>query len=91
MANSSSSKGCNCPVECDAIKYSYYFVSTPFNPEEICPKNLGATDFLMKDYYQNMFPPKKSTVCQTHVFGYICVNGMIDHLNITKNINTILI
>ena len=60
MANSSRSKQCKCPIECDSISYSYYYVSTPFNLEEVCAKGNGnkvQSDFLMKDYYLNQFPP----------------------------------
>ena len=58
MKNSSYEDKCDCPIECNAIDYSYYFVSSPFNPEELCPSKMIRNRFLMKEYYKNVLPPQ---------------------------------
>ena len=58
MKNASRMKNCKCPMECNAISYSFSLVSTPFNPQKMCPKNEGKTEFLMKDFYLNKYPPR---------------------------------
>ena len=50
--------GCDCPLECSSINYSYYYVSSPFNFEEICPWTLTSENFLMKEFYQYPMPPQ---------------------------------
>ena len=50
---------CDCPLECDAISYSHYYVSTPFNMDEICPKKaFYINTFMMKEFYENPMPPR---------------------------------
>ena len=66
MKNVTSEEACNCPLECDAINYSYYFVSSPFDPAKMCPRNkdkeklqkIGSPDFLMKEFYLSPMPPQ---------------------------------
>ena len=48
----------SCPNECNSITYSFTFVSTPFDPMKMCPKKIGAKDFLMKQFYIAKAPPK---------------------------------
>ena len=59
MKNVTKEEECFCPLECDAINYSYYYVSSPFNPDKMCPgsrKDISA-NFLMKEFYLNPMPP----------------------------------
>ena len=51
---------CDCPNECNSISYSFSVVSTPFDPKEMCPRNVKkeSEDFLMKEFYLNKFPPQ---------------------------------
>ena len=56
-------KECNCPMECDSIGYAFTIVSTPFDPEEMCPSNFKnskseSKSFLMKEFYSNLSPPQ---------------------------------
>ena len=53
MKNTPTDWTCDCPVECNYISYSFSLVSTPFNPEELCPRDMVSEDFLMKPFYQN--------------------------------------
>ena len=53
MKNAPTDWTCDCPVECNYISYSFSLVSTPFNPEELCPRDMVSEDFLMKPFYQN--------------------------------------
>ena len=55
MENDTLEENCDCPIECDSITYSSYYVSTKFNPEEICSKQSGGG--LMDQLYDNKFPP----------------------------------
>ena len=48
---------CDCPMECNSISYSFTLYSSPFNAEKMCPSD-AKTDFLMKEFYENSFPPK---------------------------------
>ena len=61
MNNVTVEDTCKCPIECDSITYSFSLVSTPFNPEELCPRKLPKDpnkDFLMKEFYLNKNPPQ---------------------------------
>ena len=53
MKNTPEDWTCDCPVECNYISYSFSLVSTPFDPEELCPRNMVSENFLMKPFYQN--------------------------------------
>ena len=57
MENITIEDNCNCPIECNTISYSFSFVSIPFDPEEMCPSDTYSEDFLMKEFYDNKFPP----------------------------------
>ena len=46
---------CSCPMECESISYSSYYVSSPFNPEELCSSQ---PDGLMEEFDNNRFPPQ---------------------------------
>ena len=48
---------CHCPIECTSISYSFSLVSTPFNPEKMCLGEKSKDYFVMREYYDNMFPP----------------------------------
>ena len=56
MGNVTYEEECNCPLECDALNYSYYYVSSPFDPVEMCPSNILTEDYLMKESYKNPMP-----------------------------------
>ena len=60
MGNVTNEEQCNCPLECDALNYSYYYVSSPFEPDEMCPSTIKTSteDFLMKEFYKNSMPSK---------------------------------
>ena len=66
MKNSSYEETCDCPMECNTISYSFSIVSTPFDPEELCPYIFDgymnflwrAGDFLMRPFYENKSPPQ---------------------------------
>ena len=69
MQNTANNNKCHCPIECEAINYSFSFVSTPFVPDEMCPKKVINGDFLMKEFYVNKAPPQlgkayKNTICK---------------------------
>ena len=55
---------CDCPIECNTLKYSFTIESIPFNKEAMCPsvisykKSFKFEDFLMKPFYTTIFPPK---------------------------------
>lgn len=55
MANDSLETNCDCPMECDSISYFSYYVSTIFNPEEMCRRQQKG---LMEDIFENKFPPQ---------------------------------
>ena len=73
---------CDCPLECDAISYSYYYVASAFNPETMCPRNSIEEDFPMKEFYENPMPPKflrkidKFIKNETDEQGEICRKNM---------------
>ena len=48
-------KNCNCPIECEFVSYSSYYVSSPFDPEEMCSRQ---PDGLMEEFYENKHPPQ---------------------------------
>ena len=78
-----SEKGfCDCPLECDAIKYSYYYVSSKFEPDKMCPSKAGKEDFLMKEFYLDPMPPKLLT--RMEMFAYNETDGV--HEICKKNI-----
>ena len=54
MANSTTEEKCDCPLECDGIYYSYYFVSSPLNPDKMCPGEDNKGSFLMKEFYHEI-------------------------------------
>ena len=58
MQNVSIELNCDCPLECDSISYSFSLVSTPFAAKEKCPMQSGSTDFAMKEFYDNAYPPQ---------------------------------
>ena len=78
MNDAKLNKNCDCPLECNAVSYSYYYVSSPFNMEEICPNKKFKTDFLMKPYYENLIPSqftrniKRFYFNETSDIGEIC-------------------
>ena len=48
---------CNCPIECESVSYSFTLVSTPFDSKRMCPAGAKSTEFLMKQFYLNKYPP----------------------------------
>ena len=45
-------------MECNSISYSFTLVSTPFDPEGMCPLQATKNNkFLMKEFYVNESPP----------------------------------
>ena len=58
MNNATFEDFCDCPMECDSISYSASLVSTPFDPEEMCPSKIGREDFFMKEFYVHRYPPQ---------------------------------
>ena len=58
MRNISVEETCDCPMECSYISYSFSVVSTPFDANKLCPGKNRKADFLMKEFYENPFPPK---------------------------------
>ena len=48
-------KNCNCPMQCESISYFYAYVSSPFDPEELCSKQQNG---LMEEFYKNKYPPQ---------------------------------
>ena len=55
--NTRSEEKCACPIECNSVSYSFSLVSAPFEPEKMCP-TAAKTDFIMKEFYENKFPPQ---------------------------------
>ena len=53
MSDDSFDSTCYCPMECNFISYSYSVVSTPFDPDEMCPGKLLDKEFLMKEFYES--------------------------------------
>ena len=60
MQNITLEEDCVCPRECNYRSYSFSFVSTPFDPQKICPRQVSNIDFLMKEFYlnKNKSPPQ---------------------------------
>ena len=59
MQNTSKQGNCKCPNECNSISYSFSFVSTPFDPEKLCPGIKAIKeDSLMKEFYLHKSPPE---------------------------------
>ena len=54
MTDVALKENCNCPMECETIRYSSYHVSSPFNPEVLCSRQTGG---LMEEFYRNKHPP----------------------------------
>ena len=50
MSNDSLRKNCNCPMDCESIGYSSYYVSSPFNSEELCSRQPNG---LMEKFVRN--------------------------------------
>ena len=45
-------------MECNSLSYSFTLVSTPFDPEGMCPHQATKNNkFLMKEFYINESPP----------------------------------
>ena len=57
MENVTIEENCYCPVECNAITYSFNLVSTPFDVKKMCLGKTGKDD-LMNEFYQHNFPHK---------------------------------
>ena len=55
MTDDTLKENCDCPMECEFISYSSYYVSSPFNPEELCSRQ---PDGLMEEFFQNKYPPQ---------------------------------
>ena len=55
MSEDTLKENCNCPMECEFISYSSYYVSSPFDPDELCSKQPGG---LMENFYDNRHPPQ---------------------------------
>ena len=55
MENETSEDNCHCPMECNSITYSSYYVSTPFDPQKICKRHRNG---LLEDIFKHEFPPK---------------------------------
>ena len=55
MADDNLTEDCDCPMECEFISYSSYYVSSPFKPEEICSRQKSG---LMEEFYENEHPPQ---------------------------------
>ena len=58
MKNDSTENMCDCPLECNYISYSYSVVSTPFDPDKMCPSKVIKNNFLMKPFYTRLDPPQ---------------------------------
>ena len=57
MDNDTELEKCNCPMECNSISYSFSIVSSPFDPQKMCPSSKSIKDDdLMKEFYKNRFP-----------------------------------
>ena len=76
MGNVTNEEECNCPLECDALNYSYYYVSSPFEPDEMCPRSTTTEDFLMKEFYKNSMPSK--LVRKMEKFAFNSTDDMAD-------------
>ena len=76
MANSTTEEKCDCPLECDGIYYSYYFVSSPLNPDKMCPGEDNKGSFLMKEFYSNPIPPK--LLLKMMKFGFNTSEDVVD-------------
>ena len=57
MQNKTVNGECDCPMECNSISYSFTLVSSPFNDKKMCPGTKKNKDFLMREFYENKFPP----------------------------------
>ena len=55
MSNDTLKENCNCPMECESISYSSYYVSSPFDAEELCSRQPNG---LMEEFYKNKHPPQ---------------------------------
>ena len=76
MGNVTNEEECDCPLECDALNYSYYYVSSPFDPEEMCPGSATTEDFLMREFYENSMPSR--LVRKMEKFAYNTTDNMAD-------------
>ena len=56
MKNVSSSQGCDCPMDCESVSYSYSIVSEPFIEEEQCPTKNNNGVSIFKEFYSTPFP-----------------------------------
>ena len=48
-------ENCDCPMECNYISYSSFYVSTPLDPEQLCSKGSHG---LMEAIFKNKYPPQ---------------------------------
>ena len=69
MRNVTIEDECDCHLECDAISYTYYYVSSPFDPDEMCPRKVVDDDFLMKQFYINPMPPQLLRKMEYYAFN----------------------
>ena len=54
--NAPSGMTCDCPMGCNELSYSFSFVSTRLDPDEVCTENGYGS--LMWSFYQNKYPPQ---------------------------------
>ena len=71
MNNKYLNEECGCPLECNDISYSYYYVSVPFNPDEVCAAKNSKTksDFLMRTFFENPMPPQMLRDIRGYLFN----------------------
>ena len=69
MSNMADKNTCNCPIECNTIGYTSYFVSSPFKPDELCPTKEPA-EGLMKEFYVHKTPPQLVRNLEMYAFNF---------------------
>ena len=54
MENDTLEDDCDCPMECDSLSYSTYYVSTPFDPDKMCKRQKDHG--LLEETFKYKFP-----------------------------------
>ena len=66
-------------MDCESIGYSSYYVSSPFNPEELCSRQPNG---FMEEFYDDKYPPQ-------FIRNLKKFKGLVSGNNVTSDANEI--
>ena len=82
MMDYKTGDNCDCPLECNSIKYQYNYYSSPFDFDIMCGQFDVDDDFLMKEFQVNPMPPNLLRHMEKYVLNVTNDNEEICRTNL---------